>query len=106
MTFGAGGHSSLLVHSPTIQYYALDRDPSVIPFMTSFRKLKQLKCSRFMIGSFSAMPKLVDLSLLENQLDAVLMDLGVSSMQLDRKERGFAYSSDSALDMRMCQEQK
>src|SRR6476660_8112194 len=88
-TFGAGGHASLL---------ALDRDPSVRPYFERFRRSAGVQ-TRLLRGDFS----IVLGQLAENgvRADAILLDLGVSSMQLDRPERGFSYAADAPLDMRM-----
>ena len=99
-TFGAGGHAALL--APDLQgqgkYVAVDRDPSVRPYFESFRRGAGVQ-TRFLRGDFADVFE----RLAENGLraDAILFDLGVSSMQLDRPERGFSYASDAPLDMRM-----
>jgi 16S rRNA (cytosine1402-N4)-methyltransferase len=99
-TFGAGGHSALL--APDLQgkgkYIAVDRDPSVRPYFESFRRSAGVP-TRFLRGDFpDVFERLADNGL---RGDAILFDLGVSSMQLDRPERGFSYASDAPLDMRM-----
>jgi 16S rRNA (cytosine1402-N4)-methyltransferase len=99
-TFGAGGHASLLardLHGDG-KVIAIDRDPSVRPYFERFRRTAGVS-SRFLRGDFS----IVLTQLAENgvRADAILLDLGVSSMQLDRPERGFSYATDAPLDMRM-----
>jgi 16S rRNA (cytosine1402-N4)-methyltransferase len=99
-TFGAGGHASLLVrdlHSEG-KVIAIDRDPTVRPYFERFRRTAGVP-ARFLRGDFS----IVLAQLAENgvRADAILLDLGVSSMQLDRPERGFSYATDAPLDMRM-----
>lgn len=99
-TFGAGGHASLLardLHGDG-KVIAIDRDPTVRPYFESFRRRAGVS-ARFLRGDFS----IVLSQLAENgvRADAILLDLGVSSMQLDRPERGFSYRSDAPLDMRM-----
>ena len=99
-TFGAGGHASLLardLHGDG-KVIAIDRDPTVRPYFESFRRRAGIN-ARFLRGDFS----IVLSQLAENgvRADAILLDLGVSSMQLDRPERGFSYRSDAPLDMRM-----
>jgi 16S rRNA (cytosine1402-N4)-methyltransferase len=99
-TFGAGGHAALL--APDLQgqgkYVAVDRDPSVRPYFESFRRSADVQ-TRFLRGDFAdVFERLADNGL---RADAILFDLGVSSMQLDRPERGFSYASDAPLDMRM-----
>jgi 16S rRNA (cytosine1402-N4)-methyltransferase len=99
-TFGAGGHSALLAARlrGDGKLIAIDRDPSVAPLFERFRRGAGVK-TRLLHGEFST----VLAQLAENgvQADAILMDLGVSSMQLDRRERGFSYAADAPLDMRM-----
>jgi 16S rRNA (cytosine1402-N4)-methyltransferase len=99
-TFGAGGHAALLASRlrGDGKLIAVDRDPTVAPFFERFRRATAAK-SRLLHGEFSAVLE----QLAENgvKADAVLLDLGVSSMQLDRPERGFSYAVDAPLDMRM-----
>jgi 16S rRNA (cytosine1402-N4)-methyltransferase len=99
-TFGGGGHASLLaidLHGKG-KVIAIDRDPTVRPYFERFRRTAGVT-ARFLRGDFS----IVLNQLAENgvRADAVLLDLGVSSMQLDRPERGFSYATDAPLDMRM-----
>jgi 16S rRNA (cytosine1402-N4)-methyltransferase len=99
-TFGAGGHAALLAADLQGQgkYVAVDRDPSVRPYFESFRRRAGVS-TRFLRGDFAdVFERLADNGL---RADAILFDLGVSSMQLDRPERGFSYASDAPLDMRM-----
>jgi 16S rRNA (cytosine1402-N4)-methyltransferase len=100
-TFGAGGHSSLLaadLHGDG-KLIAIDRDPTARTYFDRFRSRAGGVQTRFLRGEFS----LVLNQLASNgvQADAILLDLGVSSMQLDRPERGFSYAADAPLDMRM-----
>src|SRR3954463_15071779 len=99
-TFGAGGHSSLLAQRLRGEgkLIAIDRDPTVAPFFERFRRETGVK-ARLHHGEFSNVLQ----HLAENgvRADVVLLDLGVSSMQLDRPERGFSYAADAPLDMRM-----
>jgi 16S rRNA (cytosine1402-N4)-methyltransferase len=99
-TFGAGGHSRLLAGRLRGEgkLIAIDRDPTVAPYFERFRRSTAAKV-RLLHGEFSA----VLMQLAENgvRADAILLDLGVSSMQLDRPERGFSYAADAPLDMRM-----
>ncbi len=99
-TFGAGGHASLLALDLKGQgkVIAIDRDPSVRPYFERFRRTAGVT-ARFLRGDFSIiLTQLADNGV---RADAVLLDLGVSSMQLDRPERGFSYATDAPLDMRM-----
>jgi 16S rRNA (cytosine1402-N4)-methyltransferase len=99
-TFGAGGHSSLLaedLHGEG-KLIAIDRDPTVAPFFERFRRETGIK-ARLHHGEFSTV--LEHLASNGVRADVVLLDLGVSSMQLDRPDRGFSYAADAPLDMRM-----
>jgi 16S rRNA (cytosine1402-N4)-methyltransferase len=99
-TFGAGGHAALLaadMHGHG-KYIAIDRDPSVRPYFERFKRRTNLE-GRFLRGDFAVI--LQQLGANGVRADAILLDLGVSSMQLDRPERGFSYAVDAPLDMRM-----
>src|SRR5690348_6904 len=99
-TFGAGGHAALLaarLHGDG-KLIAIDRDPTVAPYFERFRRATGVK-ARLLHGEFSA--TLEQLAANGVRADVVLLDLGVSSMQLDRPERGFSYAVDAPLDMRM-----
>ena len=104
-TFGAGGHSRLLADDlrGDGKLIAIDRDPSAKTYFDRFKaqhqQLGRGLQSRFLRGEFSLV--LNQLATNDVQADAVLLDLGVSSMQLDRPERGFSYAADAPLDMRM-----
>src|ERR671913_2435899 len=99
-TFGAGGHAAILADGlqGNGKLIAIDRDPSVRPYFERFRRRAGVQV-RLLRGDFS----LVLRQLSDNgvRADAILLDLGVSSMQLDRPERGFSYAADAPLDMRM-----
>jgi 16S rRNA (cytosine1402-N4)-methyltransferase len=99
-TFGAGGHAALLAADlqGAGRFIAVDRDPTVKPYYEQFRRRTGVQ-SRLLRGEASV---ILD-QLAENglQADAILLDLGVSSMQIDRPERGFSYAVDAPLDMRM-----
>jgi 16S rRNA (cytosine1402-N4)-methyltransferase len=99
-TFGAGGHSTLLAGRlrGDGKLIAIDRDPTVAPYFERLRRSTSAKV-RLLHGEFSQV--LGQLAANGVQADAILLDLGVSSMQLDRPERGFSYAADAALDMRM-----
>src|ERR687897_2691910 len=99
-TFGAGGHAAILADGlqGNGKLIAIDRDPSVRPYFERFRRRAGVQV-RLLRGDFS----LVLRQLSDNgvRADAILLDLGVSSMQIDRPERGFSYATDAPLDMRM-----
>jgi 16S rRNA (cytosine1402-N4)-methyltransferase len=99
-TFGAGGHAALLCADLAGEgrFIAIDKDASVRPYFERFQRDCRVQ-ARFLRGDFAV----VLAQLQENGLaaDAILLDLGVSSMQIDRPERGFSYAADAPLDMRM-----
>src|SRR5205085_7358868 len=80
------------------RFVAIDRDPSVKPYFDHFRRQSGVQ-GRLLRGDFSVV--LEQLASNGVRADAILFDLGVSSMQLDRPERGFSYAADAPLDMRM-----
>ena len=99
-TFGAGGHAALLAADLRGEgrLIAIDRDPSARGYFDRFRKQTGIQ-GRFLRGDFSiVLEQLADNGA---RADAILFDLGVSSMQIDRPERGFSYAADAPLDMRM-----
>jgi 16S rRNA (cytosine1402-N4)-methyltransferase len=99
-TFGAGGHAALLCADlqGRGRFVAIDRDASVRPYFDRFKRECPVQ-ARFLRGDFAVV--LAQLAGNGVRADAVLMDLGVSSMQIDRPERGFSYAVDAPLDMRM-----
>ena len=97
-TFGAGGHAEAVAAALGAKgrQSAVDRDPSVAEFFRDVAQAAPCACELYH-GNFSDV-------LAEREtasVDIVYMDLGVSSMQLDRRERGFSYAYDAPLDMRM-----
>ncbi|KGM11280.1 16S rRNA methyltransferase, partial [Cellulomonas bogoriensis 69B4 = DSM 16987] len=99
-TLGMGGHSeALLERFPGVRVVGIDRDRQALA-------LASARLERFE-GRFTAVHAVYDevLAVVEDHVggpvEAVLMDLGVSSLQLDEVDRGFAYSQDAPLDMRM-----
>jgi len=99
-TFGAGGHARLLAGDlrGRGKVVAIDRDPTVKPYFDRFKAATGLD-ARFLRGDFAVV--LTQLAANGVRADAILLDLGVSSMQIDRVERGFSYATDAPLDMRM-----
>ena len=100
-TFGAGGHSRLLAADLQGQgkLVAVDRDPSVRPYFDRVKASARGVQMRFLRGDYAVV--LSQLAGNGVKADVVLLDLGLSSMQVDRHERGFSYASDAPLDMRM-----
>src|ERR1700675_3744489 len=99
-TFGAGGHASLLAADlqGSGKLIAIDRAPGARVYFDRLAKHVGAQI-RFLRGDFSVV--LEQLAGNGVEADAILLDLGVSSMQIDRPERGFSYTADAPLDMRM-----
>ena len=104
-TLGYGGHSSSILDRIKKGYlFAFDQDSEAIRHSTD--RLSKIGTNFTIIKSnFVHMKEELE-KLGVDQVDGVLFDLGVSSPQLDEKERGFSYHEDARLDMRMDQEQK
>jgi 16S rRNA (cytosine1402-N4)-methyltransferase len=100
-TFGAGGHSRLLIEDLQGggKLVAIDRDPTVRPYFDRVKASARGVQMRFLRGDYAVV--LSQLSGNGVKADVVLLDLGLSSMQVDRPERGFSYATDAPLDMRM-----
>jgi 16S rRNA (cytosine1402-N4)-methyltransferase len=100
-TFGAGGHAALLAADlrGSGKLIAVDRDPGARAYFERFERNAGSLNARLLRGDFGVV--LPQLAANGVRADAVLLDLGVSSMQLDRPERGFSYATDAPLDMRM-----
>lgn len=98
-TFGRGGHSRLILShlGPEGRLLAIDRDPQAIAAASD------IDDARFSIihGPFSSIADYVEERGLTGKINGVLLDLGVSSPQLDDPERGFSFMRDGPLDMRM-----
>ncbi|UXN75491.1 16S rRNA (cytosine(1402)-N(4))-methyltransferase RsmH [Devosia sp. A8/3-2] len=95
-TFGAGGYSRALLQAGA-HVVAIDRDPSVRPFADALTAEFPAQLT-FVPGTFS---ELDTLAAEHGPIDGVVLDIGVSSMQLDEAERGFSFMRDGPLDMRM-----
>jgi len=99
-TFGRGGHTSGILKSIGIsgRVIAIDRDIEAVEYAK-----KHIKDDRFEIfhSAFDNITDILDELSLIGKVDGVLMDLGVSSPQLDNSDRGFSFNKDGPLDMRM-----
>ncbi len=98
-TFGAGGYTRAILEAADCKVLALDRDPTAIaaaaPMLTEFAERLQLIETPF--GLLDEVAEQEGFA----PVDGVVLDIGVSSMQLDTAERGFSFQNDGPLDMRM-----
>ncbi|MDR1824961.1 MAG: 16S rRNA (cytosine(1402)-N(4))-methyltransferase RsmH [Bifidobacteriaceae bacterium] len=99
-TIGLGGHAWLIAEAfPQVRIIGLDRDPAAVKAAQQ-RLANHAERTTVVHANYDQLHQVCD-DLGVAAADAVLFDLGVSSPQLDLDERGFAYSRDTALDMRM-----
>lgn len=100
-TAGGAGHSREIAKRLTSgKLIAIDKDPTAVK--TATERLSPYPCAQVVENDFSNIPEVLD-SLGIEKVDGILLDLGVSSYQLDTPERGFSYNYDAPLDMRMAQ---
>lgn len=103
-TFGRGGHSRKILErlGPNGRLYGLDRD------LTAVEAAKTITDPRFKIthSAFSNLKEVCESLGIEGKVDGILMDIGVSSPQIDDPTRGFSFEKDGPLDMRMDQSAK
>ena len=93
-TFGAGGYSKYLLNAGADRVIGIDRDPNVFAMAETWAadfgdRLKLVQ------DTFSNLDKITE------HADGVVLDIGVSSMQIDQADRGFSFQKDGPLDMRM-----
>jgi 16S rRNA (cytosine1402-N4)-methyltransferase len=100
-TFGRGGHSRRILQrlQPQGRLLAIDKDPEAIRVARG--ELGTDERFEVVQGSFSRLAELVAAAGMTGAVSGVLLDLGVSSPQLDEAQRGFSFSQDGPLDMRM-----
>jgi 16S rRNA (cytosine1402-N4)-methyltransferase len=98
-TFGAGGYAQALLAAAACRVFGIDRDPAAI---AAGRAVEEAFAGRLKLlaGRFGEMEQLLAGEGVD-AVDGVTLDIGVSSMQLDRPERGFSFAADGPLDMRM-----
>lgn len=104
-TCGGAGHSSVIAKklAGSGSLIAIDKDPDAIK--TIKERLKDFNNVKVVRGDFREIPYILDELGIE-KVDGIMLDLGVSSHQLDTGERGFSYNYDAPLDMRMAQDGK
>ena len=101
-TAGGAGHSREIAKKLTTgRLIAFDKDPQAVVVATE--RLKEFPNAQVVHSDFSEICSVLDALSIE-KVDGILLDLGVSSYQLDNAERGFSYHSDAKLDMRMSME--
>ena len=100
-TFGRGGHTAAILGAlgPSGRVVAIDRDPDAI--RAGQRRFEGESRLTLVRGPFGPLEERVRAAGMEGELDGVLLDLGVSSPQLDEASRGFSFMQDGPLDMRM-----
>lgn len=96
-TFGAGGYTKAILASAKCKVIAIDQDPSAVVTANNLAASEPQRFE-FVAGNFGEIS-----SLIRQPVDAVIFDIGVSSMQLDEAERGFSFRHEGPLDMRMSQ---
>lgn len=104
-TFGRGGHAERISeHFPELDIYALDKDKEAIEFGKE-KWDKKIQSKKFFIeqASFASLDKVIESRNWPQKYDMILLDLGVSSPQLDQGSRGFSFYHQGPLDMRMDQ---
>lgn len=103
-TFGGGGYSSAILQSAKCNLLAIDRDLLAQKFAAKLQE-EFPQNFKFIAGKFSDISQLLQQEQI-NKVDAIILDIGVSSMQLDDHDRGFSFDSNAKLDMRMDESQK
>ena len=98
-TFGAGGYSKAILSDANCRVIGFDRDPDAVAAGVKVAAQHKGRLE-LILGRFSKMTELAT-NVGAERVQGVALDLGVSSMQLDHQKRGFSFSSDGPLDMRM-----
>lgn len=100
-TFGAGGYTRGILDAANCNVISIDRDPNVAAFADEVKSHYKSRFT-FLAGTFGEMEALLAAHGI-TQVDGIVLDIGVSSMQIDQPERGFSFQNDGPLDMRMSQ---
>lgn len=95
-TFGAGGYTEEILRIDGTKVIAIDQDPSTVKYVNSLKEIYPERIE-YICDNFSNISNILS----GNKVDGIVLDLGVSSMQLDQAERGFSFMRDGPLDMRM-----
>lgn len=98
-TFGAGGYTQAILNAAKCNVYAIDCDPNVLPTADNLKREYKNRF-KFLQGKFSQMAELLEKEGI-NGVNGVVLDIGVSSMQVDEAIRGFSFMREGPLDMRM-----
>jgi 16S rRNA (cytosine1402-N4)-methyltransferase len=98
-TFGAGGYTQALLAAANTRVYGIDRDPTAIANGAGLVAQSQNRL-KLLHGTFADMQSLLAAEGIV-QVDGIVLDIGVSSMQIDQAARGFSFMRDGPLDMRM-----
>ncbi len=101
-TYGAGGYTAAILEHSNTAVIAIDRDPNAIAVGQALVTNSGGRL-RLVQGTFSNLQKIVE-NLGHAKVEGIVLDIGVSSMQIDEALRGFSFKSDGPLDMRMSQE--
>ena len=99
-TYGAGGHTNMILSSAACNVISIDRDPSVAIFADQTKK-NFPNNFQLISGNIGRLKFLLESNGIKNIDGGILFDLGVSSMQIDSADRGFSFRYDGPLDMRM-----
>jgi 16S rRNA (cytosine1402-N4)-methyltransferase len=104
-TFGGGGHSAYLLNKyPNINIIAFDQDADALKYFNNNHNIQKNRIIFCNTNFRNISEKLKSLNI--QKVNGIFADLGVSSKQLDNKERGFSFNSDNVIDMRMNQKQE
>ena len=103
-TIGGAGHSIKIIEKLSNKGLLIGIDRDIDALNVAKEKLKSFKNFRLVHGNHDDIKSILE-ELNIDKVDGILLDLGVSSYQLDERERGFSYNSDNILDMRMDQSQ-
>lgn len=102
-TFGRGGHSALVLQHLSSEGHLMGIDKDLAAIAVANDRFADDKRFEIAHGSFAELAELIEARGMTGKVDGVLLDLGVSSPQLDEAERGFSFQNDGPLDMRMDQ---